>query len=205
LANYDFTNDWFDVTARGLWDGLLPNIAPRKILDVGSYEGASTCYLIDKFACSHELEINCIDNWLGGIEHGGVDMAAVEKRFRGNIELAINGAPKSVKVVAHRGFSDEMMAALLVSGKRDYFDFIYIDDSHQAPDVLADAVLSFRLLKVGGVMAFGDYTGHEGLPYGADPVRCPKWAIDSFTNIYCRKVELMFGYNSQVFVRKVAD
>ena len=202
---FDFTNDWFDTTARGLWDSLLPHIAPQTILEVGSYEGASTCYLIDKLGRNQDLDIHCIDTWLGGIEHDGTDMAAVEQRFSRNIELATKAAPKSVKVTLHRGYSDQMMAQLLCSGKRGYFEFIYIDGSHQAPDVLADAVLGFRLLKMGGVMAFDDYTWREHLLYGTDPVRCPKWAIDAFTNIYCRKVEPLESYNTQFFVRKIAE
>ena len=202
MAPYEFTNNWFDVTARGLWDALLPGIGPERILEIGSYEGASTCYLIDKFGRTQDLEIHCIDTWQGGIEHGDVDMTQVEQRFGRNIAFATRGASTNVKIVTHRGSSDEMMVKLLSTGKRDYFDFIYIDGSHQAPDVLADAVLGFRLLRVGGVIAFDDYTWTEGLPYGADPVRTPKWAIDSFTNIYCRKIELMSAWNSQVFARK---
>lgn len=205
MQNYDFTNNWFDVTARGLWDTLLPAIQPKNILEVGSYEGASTCYLINKIGQIHDLEIHCIDTWQGGIEHSGVDMAAIEQRFYKNISLATRSVPHGVRLVSHRGASDEMMIGLLSDGKRGFFDFIYIDGSHQAPDVLADAVLGFRLLKVGGVIAFDDYTWKEGLPYGTDPVRCPKWAIDAFTNIYCRKVELMSSWNSQVFTRKTAE
>jgi hypothetical protein len=39
------------------------------------------------------------------------------------------------------------------------FDFIFIDGGHGAPAVLADAVLSFNLLRPGGVIAFDDYGG----------------------------------------------
>jgi len=37
------------------------------------------------------------------------------------------------------------------------FDFIYIDGDHTAEGVLQDAVLAWRLLKAGGIMAFDDY------------------------------------------------
>lgn len=37
------------------------------------------------------------------------------------------------------------------------FDFYYVDGSHVAPDVMADAVLGWRLLKPGGIMVFDDY------------------------------------------------
>jgi hypothetical protein len=37
--NYEFTNNWFENTAKGVWDSLIPQINPHRILEVGSYEG----------------------------------------------------------------------------------------------------------------------------------------------------------------------
>ena len=37
---YDFTVDWFSQQS-GSWAGLLSWIAPRRILEIGSYEGRS--------------------------------------------------------------------------------------------------------------------------------------------------------------------
>ena len=50
--SYTLTNNWFDQNGRGFWDQLIPGIAPKKILEVGSYEGASSVYLIDKLSTS---------------------------------------------------------------------------------------------------------------------------------------------------------
>ena len=36
------------------------------------------------------------------------------------------------------------------------YDIIYIDGSHEARDVLEDAVLAYRLLKIGGLLIFDD-------------------------------------------------
>ena len=47
-SEFQFTNSWFDSVARNVWDQLIPKINPSKILEIGSYEGASTCYLIQK-------------------------------------------------------------------------------------------------------------------------------------------------------------
>src|SRR4029079_11342093 len=85
MAKFEFTNNWFDATARAAWDHLIPQILPKKILEVGSYEGASACYLIQKLAPKLELEIHCIDTWLGGREHANEDMKSVESRFQSNI------------------------------------------------------------------------------------------------------------------------
>jgi predicted O-methyltransferase YrrM len=206
---FQFTNRWFDV-ARTVWDQIIPQVNPSRILEIGSFEGASTCYLIQKLAVNKPVEIHCVDTWAGGIEHqtGGIvetDMNAVESRFIHNIKIATNSVPNHVDIFKHKGFSDFQLSKILTSGKKNYFDFIYVDGSHQAPDVLCDAILSFRLLKVGGVMAFDDYLWSEDLAHGKDPIRSPKIAIDSFTNIYCRKLRIISAPLYQLYIEKVAD
>jgi len=210
MSQLEFTNNWFELTAKNVWDHLIPQISPRTILEVGSYEGASTCYLIETLAPRHAIEIHCIDSWEGGVEHrsGGPsasDMSAVQSRFSRNTGIAIAGVANSVTLVAHKGLSDAQLARLLCENRRSYFDFVYIDGSHEAPDVLCDAVLGFRLLKIGGVMAFDDYLWAENLPYGKDPIRCPKPAIDAFTNLYCRKLQVLQAPLYQLYIRKLAD
>ncbi len=202
---YIFTHNWFEHGARAIWDQMLPGIDPSSVLEIGSYEGASTCYLINTIAARHPLEIHCVDSWAGGVEHQGMDMAAVEERFRHNVRLAMRQAVHPVEITVHKARSDEGLVGLLAAGKAGHFDFIYVDGSHQAPDVLSDAVLGFKLTKIGGVMAFDDYIWQEDLPYGRDPLRCPKPAIDAFVNLYMRKVDIMPAPIGHFYVRKLAD
>jgi hypothetical protein len=54
-------------------------------------------------------------------------------------------------------------------------------------------------------MAFDDYLWAENLPTGIDPIRCPKPAIDAFTNLYCRKLRILQAPLYQLYVQKVAD
>lgn len=204
-TNYQYTNSWFDSSAKGVWDRLIPQINPTRILEIGSYEGASACYLIEKLAPNKEIELHCIDTWEGGVDLNGIDMSAVEQRFHHNTQIAISKARNAVNLILHKGYSDRVLSTLLAEGKQGYFDFIYIDGSHQAPDVLCDALLSFRLLKNNGFMAFDDYLWQESLPYGTDPIRCPKPAIDAFTNIYCRKVRVLREPLYQLYIEKICD
>lgn len=210
MPPYEFTNTWFEDAAKTTWDTLIPQINPERILEIGSYEGASTCYLIEKLAASKNIELHCIDTWEGGIEHQSegnapTDMPSVENRFIHNTTTAIDKVDNIVKLVVHKDFSDTAMSKLIAEGKRGYFDFIYIDGSHQAPDVLCDAILGFRLLKQNGVIAFDDYLWQEQLPYGTDPIRCPKPAIDAFTNIYCRKLRVLSAPLYQLYIQKISD
>ena len=70
-------------------------------------------------------------------------------------------------------------------------DFVYIDGSHKAADVLADLVISFELTKVGGVVICDDYVWRGESIEEVDILNNPKLAIDSFTNIYRNKLALI--------------
>lgn len=206
-VSYSFSNDWFESTAKGVWDALIPSLRPTRILEIGSYEGASACYLIRKCASDYPLELHCIDTWEGGIEHvdRGEDMKSVESRFLHNVDLASSEVSNVVNLNVHKGYSSSCLPQLLANGFSGHFDFIYIDGSHQAPDVLSDAVLSFSLLREGGVIAFDDYLWAEDMSYGRDPLRCPKPAIDAFINIYFRKVEVISAPLYQMYIRKTLN
>ena len=210
MDNFKFTNTWFNDAAKNQWEKLISQIKPKKILEIGSYEGASTCYLIEKLAQENPIEIHCIDAW--NIEMGeesdykhygsNVDMSAVEERFRNNTKLAIEKSPKKVNLTIDKGFSDVQLSKLLSNGKKNYFDFIYIDGSHLGPDVLCDAVLSFRLLKVNGVMAFDDYLWPSA---NKNLTRIPKMAIDSFVNLYSEKIAIFNAPLYQIYLKKISD
>ena len=47
-------------------------------------------------------------------------------------------------------------ALLVLIDQRRRFDFVYVDGSHLALDVLVDAALAWRLLSPGGVLVFDE-------------------------------------------------
>jgi predicted O-methyltransferase YrrM len=200
---YQFTNDWFNIAIKN-WNEIIAQLKPGRVLEIGSFEGASTCYLIEKVGTTKALELYCVDTWEGGEEHGYQNMDSVEKRFDGNVELAKSKATHAITFHKLKRFSDEALASLLAEGKQGYFDFIYVDGSHRAPDVLCDAVLSFRLLRVGGVIAFDDYLWNDKTRQEIDPISSPKIAIDAFTNIYSRKLRIMRAPLYQLYIQKTS-
>ena len=199
----EFTNNWFGNQGERIWKDLLPQLKPKKVLEIGSYEGRSVCFLIETNTWEEDLEIHCIDTWEGGIEQKKmeIDMLSVENRFDRNIDLVCKATDTNVKLLKHKGSSDLKLSGLLANGFQNYFDFVYVDGSHQAKDVLFDAVLAFKLLKVGGVIGFDDYT----VNYGKDPLCCPKMAIDAFTNIFFRNIRYLKSVCTQVYVKKISE
>jgi len=201
---YDFTNDWF-VQNIPIWDALIPRFFPKKFLEIGSYEGRSTCYLIEKFGSQTPIEIHCIDSWQGGIEHERLAMSAVEIRFDKNVALAKQKATNPVDIKKHKKFSNIALAELIAAGKVEHFDLVYVDGSHQAADVLTDAVMSFQLLRPGGLMIFDDYIWSMDPMGQQDAFTMPKPAIDAFLNIFQRKMQIVRGAPVyQLYVAKVA-
>jgi predicted O-methyltransferase YrrM len=89
---------------------------------------------------------------------------------------------------------------MIAEGESD-FDLIYIDASHYAVDVLTDAVLSFRLLRGGGMMIFDDYlwSGDENIVY------YPKIAIDAFTNVFSKHLRLVPAPITQIYAIKINE
>ena len=70
-----------------------------------------------------------------------------------------------------------------------------------AADVLSDAILSFELLKVKGIMGFDDYLWQ--LPKSNTLLTNPKIAIDSFTNIFAMRTGIFNTPNHQLYIQKL--
>ncbi len=184
-----FTQDWFSRSIPS-WSLILNRLSERttrlRILEVGVFEGRSTCWLLQNHCKTPESSIVAIDSFQGGIEHKGMELGTLLKRFEANI--ATVESPAQVEI--REGFSLPQLAKLISEGYQ-LFDFISIDASHQSPDVLGDAVLGFELLKPGGVMAFDDYLWSPMRPGTENPLLLPKAAIDAFTTIFSQKIRIL--------------
>jgi predicted O-methyltransferase YrrM/glycosyltransferase involved in cell wall biosynthesis len=202
VREYEFTADWFSGYT-SVWAQLIEQLKPTKILEIGSFEGRSTCYLIENCSKTEPVEIYCVDTWEGGIEHHKNAMGEVERRFDHNVTLAKQQASHAASVRKLKKSSTQALAEI-IARREEPFDLIYVDGSHQAPDVLADAVLAFQLLRVGGIMIFDDYLWRLGPDGSQDPLNMPKPAIDSFINIFQRKLRVMSGLPIyQLYIEKM--
>jgi predicted O-methyltransferase YrrM len=224
MTDYKFTQDWFH-WAPELWEKLVPLLPERKaFLELGSFEGRSTVWIVENMMQDGGF-IDCVDTWAGGEEHEVLDMGEVEKNFDHNIDKVLGGAvvekrdgehkfpypthtryaspapteSQRKKIYKYKCTSTQHLASKLAScvDGKNLYDFIYIDASHTAPDVLTDACLAWPLLKKNGVMVFDDYLWGEP----RDILHRPKLAVDSFVNIFSEQlVPVHFGY--QLVVRK---
>lgn len=199
MTDYKFTQDWFH-WAPEVWTQLIPHLpgepGERFFLEIGSFEGRSTVWIAENMMQDGDT-LECVDTWEGGEEHTSEDMGSVEERFNHNINTLEDKYPRRL-VAEHKGTSVQHLAVFLAEfSNKPVYDFIYIDGSHVAKDVLTDACMAWPLLKPKGMMVFDDYMW--GNP--RDILHRPKPAIDAFVNIFAEEVDVVHvGY--QLIVRK---
>lgn len=203
--DYAFTVDWFSQHVP-VWTALIDDLGlVSKILEIGTYEGRSTVWLIENaFKATGKGEVFCIDSWQGGSEHQGTDMSAVEERFNRNVVIARARAGVEVSVRLFKGSSFDQLASLIALGHGQSFDIVYVDGSHMCSDVLSDLVLSFQLCKVGGLIICDDYLWPAPVHGQESLLDHPKLAIDSFVNCYARKLLLYNTPLYQLHIRKTS-
>jgi predicted O-methyltransferase YrrM len=188
--------DWFSHNIAS-WQAIFREAgAPRSILEIGAYEGRSTVWMAEHLLAPGG-EMVVVDHWQGSATHDPAEMPNVEARFDANLAEVRRRVP-AARLAKVKAASVDALARLLVEGRAGSFDFVYVDGSHEAPDVLTDAALAYPLLRVGGLIAFDDY----GWRRFADVNDNPKAAIDAFANLFWKRLGLVSsGY--QAFFRKL--
>ena len=196
-AKYEFTTDWVASHAN-LWTEHLKHLKGKPnihALEIGSFEGRSAIWFLENILVHPTSSITCVD--IFEKKYG------YEDRFDRNIQAT--GLAHKLKKI--KGSSQKVLREL----EWNSYDFIYIDGSHVAKDVLLDAVFSWDLLKVGGIIIFDDYQykvdRYQFLKFRLSaksrlaPWRRPKIAIDAFLEVFQPYVEVRHK-EYQVVVRK---
>lgn len=201
-GRFTFQEGWFELI-RSEWEEMTVSLREKRlhILEVGSFEGASTTWMLDNLMSHPESTMTAIDTFEGGMEHQDhpdhvhrYDITGLEGRFRENIAKCEHAS--KLRVIKAR--SDDALLALRQEAAR--FDFIYIDASHVAVDVLHDAVVCWRMLNVHGVMVFDDFRWKG---YMEDCYN-PHIAIVGFLRCALPEVEIK-ETESQMWVTKVPN
>ena len=202
-SKYTFSQEWHEWLIPD-WEAFTAPIRDEKlhILEIGSFEGASTTWMLDNLMSHPESTLTAVDTFEGSMEHqheadpahGAYKLSSLEARFRANV----NRCEQVNKLHVIQSTSDE--ALIHLRQERAMFDLIYIDGSHIALDVLHDAVLCWRMLKTKGIMVFDDWSwkGYNEECYN------PRPAIKSF--LKCAAPELQcVETEAQMWVMKVLN
>ncbi len=193
-GKYDFPGaDWFTLNIP-VWQKVLEPFKGKpgvNYLEIGVFEGRSVIWMLENILTDPTARVTGIDIF---------DDSTYS--YKDNYFKNIEKSGSADKVTTIKDFSQLALRGLPLGS----FDIIYIDGSHAKDDVLEDAVLSWRLLKEGGVLIFDDYTwaGHSFNRTSVDPVESPKVAIDPF--VQCFGEHLKVIHNSrQLIVKKLSQ
>jgi predicted O-methyltransferase YrrM len=190
----NFTQDWFSHNISNFEFCMSALETKQDFLEIGCFEGRASVWMLQN-GLDPDGKLTCIDTFQGSEEHAamGLNLNELFDTFKQNIE---EGKVADQVVEGIRATSYEGLARSIHLGDR--YDFIYVDGSHIAPDVMTDACMAFGLLKPGGIMLFDDYLWKDvpGI------LHRPKLAVDLFVTLFSEKAELlMLGY--QLAVRKI--
>jgi predicted O-methyltransferase YrrM len=181
-----FTSDWFSHNIYA-WENFLRQInfdplAPRVAIEIGCYEGRASLWIANNMLLNDLSRLYCVDIFANHDQPN-----SYYNRFLANV----SEEPKvRSKIIVERSPSFAFLNRCITESLAA--DFIYVDGSHRASEVLEDLVLSFRILKPGGLLICDDYLGGAG--DGNDlTLGTPKIAVDAFTTIYRDRLEIISG------------
>lgn len=143
VPGYRITHDWFyfheDHWRKhfGYFSGK-PNL---RFLEIGSFEGRSACWMLKELLTAPGCQLICIDTF---DLHPGQEY---------NFDHNIRTVGTNAAVLKLRGRSQQLLHHI----DEQSIDFIYVDGSHSALDVMEDATAAWRLARAGTVLVFGDY------------------------------------------------
>lgn len=164
---------------------------PVRILEVGSWEGRSTLFLLTYFTQGH---LTAVDTWAGSDEYqynATQDLRDLEARFDGNL------TPFVERLTKRKGSSLHVLPQLL--DEQQKFDVVYVDGSHVADDVFTDGITAWRLLKQGGVLIFDDFLWTCYPRARANP----GWAINLFLKYHAGEYKILNAYYQIILQKKI--
>ena len=178
-----FSSNW--TRGRAYWGEMFDALGlvgkpGLRFLEIGCFEGRASLWMLENVLTHPSSRLDVIDTFEGSPEFEvmGIDGATLN-RFTRNV------APYADQVTVMQGMSGSILRTLPAV---ETYDFIYVDGSHAAPDVLTDAVLSWPLLKKRGVMVFDDYLW---VLRGSEHER-PGIGIDAFRTTFAAQMALIY-------------
>lgn len=168
-SGQQYSTDWFDhnIPHWRTWLAPLAGKPGLRALEIGSFEGRSTRWLCQNILTASDSRIDCLDLFEIDPVYGNY-----HERFRSNT------ADWSDRIREYHGPS---YASLKLLGGP--YDIVYVDGWHSAFGAMADGLMAWPMLNVGGVMIFDDYLW---APPKLGPPPRPSWWIRKWERLHGR-------------------
>ncbi len=162
IARHFKTDDMGSFPERGYLFQLASDLpADAKVVEVGSWMGASTCFIAGGLK-GEKARIYAVDNF-AGLSTCGEDAAWYNRHFQklgatSTLEIfRKNFADLGFATRAEPVVSDSLAAAQSLAALRGAIDFVFIDGDHSYDACKADLLAWSPFVKRGGVIAFHDF------------------------------------------------
>lgn len=193
---YNFTSDWFSRKSPA-WALALEEFTGKpdiQYLEVGVYEGRAVAWALENILTHPTSHVTGIDIFIGELAQGRFDFVPESLELYESNAIAAGGEGR---LTTYADFSQNILRKLPLN----YYDIIYIDGGHSGKSVIEDAILAFRLLKVGGVMIFDDYRWFLTAPR----LERPGYAIQVFEEFYGDQFELLHKQDQYILRKTSGD
>ena len=198
--DYKFSMDWFTPSIPIWRKALAPYVSKPDLqyLEIGVFEGRSLIWVAENVLTNPSSHFTVIDPFLDQFEDKNSNSEEYDKDWfaKKNVETTyydnIRLCGIEDRVTTMKGFSQTEMEKLPIAA----YDIIYIDGSHRTRDVLEDAILAMRRLKVGGIIIFDDYL------WGGEKYSSPFPAINIFYALYEDELDVVHKGYQVIFTKK---
>jgi hypothetical protein len=182
-GRYVFSVDW-STRHTPRWEKVLAHLKDKanvQALEIGSYEGRSAIWFLENILTHPSSGILCVDIF--------------DRDYEINFDQNMQYFGSKVKKI--RAPSQIALRALEPLS----YDFAYIDGSHTSKDTLIDAVLTWDLIKPGGIIIIDDYLWENGNEELNNDAFTPQLGINAFLNVFEPYLDVI-DRGSQIIVRK---
>ncbi len=190
ISRKKFSTNWF-LNNFKIFGNFFPSDFKIKFnyLEIGSFEGMSALFVLKFWKNSN---VTCIDTW----EMSRDKSQVLNYNFK-NIEEKFDFNLKNYSYIKIKNSSQNALKKLKENNL--FFDFIYIDGSHNGIDIYNDAEASFKILNINGLIIFDDinniYSSIEMQPHNA---------FEKFYSINKKKLKILYLKNIAV-VKKISS
>jgi GR25 family glycosyltransferase involved in LPS biosynthesis len=153
MYNFPVSKSWFcysELKSYIINNFILNDI--YNILEIGSFEGCSSCFFSDILLNNNNSTMICVDPFISDGCNAVDDPNNLKHIFYSNIQKSKNNMNISIRET----YSNEFYETY--NGKR--FNFIYIDGEHSDTQIQTDLNECFKLLEPNGILWCDDYNNN---------------------------------------------
>jgi predicted O-methyltransferase YrrM len=150
--SYNFTTSWFDLSElKEYLHRFIEFNDIHNFLEIGSFEGASACFISDNYLNEKGSTLVCVDPFDTSDSTSPV-YSNMKSVFINNISKSKNWN----KIRLRQLYSDDFFKK-----NKNTYSFIYIDGSHLLEDIESDFNNSLKIIRNNGIIWMDDYASSK--------------------------------------------